>query len=188
MDKEHLSRPIWEVFDALDDEIENGDYSMAIMKILEAQTEEDVQRALEIVHIGETWNVLSCVKKARDALKTVVDYAESDKATENARCKLRFIGFKLEEDQQKKKADREYDAAVILATLAMHGGVCHIQKEVGINTVYSMIAENMKEMAQASELENVIQRMLRERRTRVVEDVVYPRRKHEFGRDQDNVS
>ena len=182
LDKDHLGRPLMEIYDSVDEEMNNKVHAEKLLVLLQLC---DYEEALTLLSIGETWNNMK-PREVPKALKTVVDYAESGKGSSGIQEKLRFIGYKLGEDSKKLKEEREFDEGVILVTLAMHGGVCHIQKEVGVNVVYGMIAQNMRGFSMANTIENIILRQLRQYRELVVEEV-YQSRKNSFGKDKDNI-
>eukprot|EP01006_Ploeotia_vitrea_P044148 TRINITY_DN66815_c6_g15_i1.p1 TRINITY_DN66815_c6_g15~~TRINITY_DN66815_c6_g15_i1.p1 ORF type:complete len:650 (+),score=352.98 TRINITY_DN66815_c6_g15_i1:166-1950(+) len=99
-------------------------------------------------------------------LRTIVEYAESDKASAKTRRRLRFIGQLL--IASAADAADDLDAASILAHLASHGGVCHIQKEVGISTLYAMVT-NSRDVIEAQSLERRLYRLLTQLRETLVE-------------------
>merc|ERR1711977_737458 len=71
-------------------------------------------------------------------LRTVVDYAESNASAET-RDRLRCVTHMLQTQD-----GQDVDAASVFFALAQNGGVCHVQKEVGIRAVYADMLGMMK--------------------------------------------
>jgi hypothetical protein len=70
-------------------------------------------------------------------IKSVIEYAEEDKnAGSNLKNKLRLITKFLRTNHEAQPG--------ILLMLAQHGGACNVMKEVGIDTAYSLLLDQMK--------------------------------------------
>eukprot|EP01083_Nonionella_stella_P040969 111086_1 len=86
-------------------------------------------------YFGQTYNTKGGLESP---LRTVVEYAENGEPVRGTKNKLRFITFQL------CSPDCEFDSAGLLVLLAYHGGVCHVQKEVGISMAYSLMTGTIR--------------------------------------------
>jgi len=99
-------------------------------------------------------------------LKTVVEYAERDEsAPADIKPKLRFVTKCLHE------ASAELDARELIIMLACHGGLCHVQKQIGIRMGYNALSGNLKSEMDASNIHNQILRLLVDTRETSVEQL-----------------
>lgn len=114
------------------------------------------EETYKIIVVGENWNNAATKAVAKSNLKTIIDYCEGGTGSAGVKEKLRYVGRALREDNKKDEKERQYDTAAILVTLSMHGNVCNVQKEVGVQTVYNLISETMKHAAEVESLRNRI--------------------------------
>mmetsp|Transcript_7824 Transcript_7824/g.8625 ORF Transcript_7824/g.8625 Transcript_7824/m.8625 type:complete len:261 (-) Transcript_7824:1124-1906(-) len=82
-------------------------------------------------------------------ISTVIQYCEQDE--ESRVCKtLRHITHLL------KTQPDDFDRANIFILLAAHGGMCNVQKEVGVRTAYNMMTNNLKTELEKESIANII--------------------------------
>lgn len=80
--------------------------------------------------------------------------------------KLRFVTKLLTEDTEGK-----YESAGIFLLLASHGNVCNLMKEVGVDMVYGMMTNSVKEDLGKQTMEASVLRLLRDLRYVLVEEL-----------------
>jgi len=98
-------------------------------------------------------------------LKTIVDFCEgSHLATKGLKEKLRLVTKIMIENN-------DVDRANIFILLAAHGGVCNIQKEVGVSMAYSLLTDSVQENVERISLKSFVLRILYSLRELIVEEV-----------------
>eukprot|EP01084_Bolivina_argentea_P252955 424777_1 len=105
---------------------------------------------------------------AIQTLKTTIDYAEhNSKCSSDAKTKLRAITKLIIE------SEKQSDYLHILLLLSSHGSVCNVMKEVGINSGYGMMTNNLNTYIKSQTLENQILKCLRDLRVLLVEELFH---------------
>lgn len=95
-------------------------------------------------------------------LQSIVDYCESsDKTSEGLKQKFRFVNEKI----QKK----EVDAVGLLILLAAHGGMCNVQKEVGVRMAFSFVTNSVKNEIEKQSLPHHVKKILANYREQLTE-------------------
>eukprot|EP00475_Leptophrys_vorax_P044432 TRINITY_DN889_c0_g1_i9.p1 TRINITY_DN889_c0_g1~~TRINITY_DN889_c0_g1_i9.p1 ORF type:complete len:399 (+),score=95.61 TRINITY_DN889_c0_g1_i9:52-1197(+) len=95
------------------------------------------------------------------------DYLSSTgKASETVRAMVSCIAYEL------KSFPEKYDAVGIMMALAQNGGVCDVQKEIGIRAVYAAMTDSMMQHMKSNALETKVLTLLKKQRVVVSEEVV----------------
>jgi hypothetical protein len=110
---------------------------------------------------------------AERRLSTLVDYCEGQgcyaagccsNASDSTTNKLRMVVQLIHVYQDEEKLP-------ILLLLAAHGGVCNVQKEIGIDSAYAQLTRTCAEHAHRSSFPVYVLRVLRQKREQLVEAV-----------------
>ena len=97
-------------------------------------------------------------------LKTVVEYSENDKtASKDIKPKLRYV--------TKALRDPELDGRDVLCMLACHGGLCHVQKEIGVRMAYASLNNTLKSEMDVQNPRNGVLRLLTDAREACIENL-----------------
>lgn len=97
-------------------------------------------------------------------LKTVVDYAERDAtASKDIKPKLRYVAKVLRNPL--------LDPRDVIVMMACHGGLCHVQKEIGVRMAYSSLCGNLKSDMDTQNPKNAVLRLLLEVREACIENL-----------------
>jgi hypothetical protein len=82
------------------------------------------------------------------SLNSVLNYAEDDAtASKDIKPKLRYVTKVLLEN-------KELDPRNVIIMLAVHGGVCHVQKEIAVRMAFSSLANTLKSDCEANNPKN----------------------------------
>lgn len=112
-------------------------------------------------------------------LSTIVDYCEGDhchaaghrsKAPDSTVQKLRMVVQLMHEDESESKSATKSKLPILLL-LAAHGGVCNVQKEVGIDAAYAQLTRTCAKHAEKTSFKTCVLRLLCEIRERIVEQM-----------------
>ncbi|ETO15620.1 hypothetical protein RFI_21748 [Reticulomyxa filosa] len=115
---------------------------------------------------GDSGTVFYGKDDARSKLSSVVSYAESNtSASKSAKHRLRVVTKLLVTDEKQEI----YHPTQILLLLAAHGNVCNVQKEVAINSAFSLMTDSMHELVEKHGIEVALYRVLRDYRYLLVE-------------------
>lgn len=163
----HLFQKIITPYDVVAD-LETKDAQRLTELVDECENYEEIYK---IMVVGENWNNAATKASAKNNLKTIIDYCEGGTGSAGVKEKLRYVGRALREDRKRDEKDRQYDTAAILVTLSLHGNVCNVQKEVGVQTVYNLVSETMKHAAEVESLRNRVYILLYSFRELQVEKV-----------------
>ena len=97
-------------------------------------------------------------------LKTVVDYAERDAtASKDIKPKLRYV--------TKVLRDPLIDPRDVIVMMACHGGLCHVQKEIGVRMAYASLSGTLKSDMDTQNPRNAVLRLLLEVREACIENL-----------------
>jgi len=103
--------------------------------------------------------------EAARRLQLVATYSETNaSAGPGIKNKLRMLTKVLTDPA------RTLDPVQLLLTLASHGGVCNIMKEVGIHTAYSLATDTVRDRFECATLDQQVLRALRDLREMLVEE------------------
>eukprot|EP00475_Leptophrys_vorax_P044435 TRINITY_DN889_c0_g2_i12.p1 TRINITY_DN889_c0_g2~~TRINITY_DN889_c0_g2_i12.p1 ORF type:complete len:370 (-),score=95.75 TRINITY_DN889_c0_g2_i12:61-1170(-) len=111
-------------------------------------------------HISSKEAVLAQLRHYSDYLNN----AERSSAT--VRAMVSCIAYEL------KSFPEKYDAVGIMMALAQNGGVCDVQKEIGIRAVYAAMTDSMMQHMKSNALETKVLTLLKKQRVVVSEEVV----------------
>ena len=155
------------------------------MEVLEAYENPDLIKDLDDVHAKELLEMQSkavwdedvlgryfgwCDSRAFatgaamvSPLTTVVEYAENDAtASKDIKPKLRYV----------TKALRTLpDPRDVIIMMACHGGLCHVQKEIGVRCAYAALSGTLKSDMDTQNPKNAVLRLLIETREACIEDL-----------------
>ncbi|ETO28420.1 hypothetical protein RFI_08711 [Reticulomyxa filosa] len=129
---------------------------------------------------GDTTRALTDEASTRKKLATVIEYAESNPSVSvKTKNRLRVITKLLMEQSLSlslsssslSSSSSSYDPSGILLLLAAHGNVCNVQKEIGIQSAYGLVTNNLSQVIEQQSVENSILRMLKEYRRLLVEEL-----------------
>jgi len=112
------------------------------------------------------------VDDAEERLSTLVNYCEEQcyavghkgTAPVITRDKLRMVAQLLHSQDDDSKLP-------VLIMLAAHGGVCNVQKEVGVDAAYSQLTRTAAEHAERCSFETCLLRVLRDKREQVMDQL-----------------
>jgi len=107
---------------------------------------------------------------ARERLKTVLDYAETNaQCSKHIRTKLRIITKLILEKGAEKSSEYKH----ILLLLASHGSVCNVMKETAISDAYGIMTNKLDHIIKAQTLQQQISKILRDFRVLLVEELFH---------------
>jgi hypothetical protein len=118
--------------------------------------------------ISELWGrVHTQVKQSmKQPLESYLHYLQSDpKCSSDVKKMVSCIVYELQTFPEK------YDAAGVLLMLAQNGGVCNVQKEFGIRSVYAGMMDSMMDHMKANSVETRILNILKKTRYVISEQV-----------------
>eukprot|EP00475_Leptophrys_vorax_P030379 TRINITY_DN4545_c0_g1_i6.p1 TRINITY_DN4545_c0_g1~~TRINITY_DN4545_c0_g1_i6.p1 ORF type:complete len:428 (-),score=98.63 TRINITY_DN4545_c0_g1_i6:168-1382(-) len=98
-------------------------------------------------------------------LDCYLPYLESNQSSLEVKNMVSCIAHELVNSQ------KQYDVPSILAALSAHGGVCNVQKEIGIRMVYAGMMDSMMEHMKANSLETRVLNILKRARVALSEEV-----------------
>lgn len=105
-------------------------------------------------------------------LKTVLEYAENDvSASKDIKPKLRYVTKVLKDTVAAAVRTDSCDPREILILMACHGGLCNVQKEIGIRCAFAALAGTLKSDLDEQNIVNVIRRLLKEQREQSIENL-----------------
>lgn len=157
--KEHVNFGISEV---VDDMKLDGSDANGLLKILDGLT----ISSDEFTIYGQANTSVTNKQSAQSKLKTIVDYCEThEKASPNAKKKLRYITKRLLEEEFKDMA------TPMLLLLASNGEMCHVMKESAVDLAYGMMTGTVKEDVEKQTLDQLVLRLLRELRYLIAEEI-----------------
>eukprot|EP00658_Telonema_sp_P-2_P073828 TRINITY_DN62963_c0_g1_i1.p1 TRINITY_DN62963_c0_g1~~TRINITY_DN62963_c0_g1_i1.p1 ORF type:complete len:277 (+),score=84.78 TRINITY_DN62963_c0_g1_i1:92-922(+) len=133
-----------------------------LLEIFETRKGEFTEEALDLWRGWQDAKIFGSADVVKSRLDTIVEYGEQ-RASGDIRQRLRCITFLL----QAKPED--YDPVSILLCLAQNGGVCDVQKEVGIRMVYAQMTGRGSSDAEALSLEGTLLQLLQAVREVVIE-------------------
>lgn len=146
--REHVLRKIPVLFE-LDDEAVLDAHPLVLLHL-----HSQCSWPEEFLGLIPGWGTARAFAKSDDMLKpltSVIDYCEGGECSQGIRKKLRFLAKMLseEKDTETVRGDSDLDLlrcgsdlfAGVLSVLASHGGVCHIQKEIGVNISFRLLSE-----------------------------------------------
>jgi len=137
--------------------------STEILEIYEKTEMDKDQLALWANYGGGT--LYTNKSQLKSPLQTIIEYCEN--STSDIKNRLRLVNQLL---QQRIKAEN-FDPTGILSLLAAHGGVCNVQKEVGVRMAYAFLTDSMKLEMDKQSLCSAILRFLIGLRELIVEQV-----------------
>lgn len=109
-------------------------------------------------------------------LRTYTQYLESSATAEDTKDIARAIIYEL------KTYPDKYDRSSILLALAQNGGVCNVQKEVGLRMVYADMTDSMLQHMESKSVETAVLTLLKKSREAACEKVATSSiRKYNFG-------
>jgi hypothetical protein len=94
----------------------------------------------------------------KSRLETYTQYLSSSKGAPDVKNKASCIAFEL------KNYPEKYDAVGILMALAQNGGVCNVQKEIGIRSVYASMMDSMMAHTTENSVETKVLTLLKKNR------------------------
>eukprot|EP01125_Pyxidicula_operculata_P021813 TRINITY_DN8662_c0_g1_i1.p1 TRINITY_DN8662_c0_g1~~TRINITY_DN8662_c0_g1_i1.p1 ORF type:complete len:338 (+),score=57.45 TRINITY_DN8662_c0_g1_i1:156-1169(+) len=100
-------------------------------------------------------------------IKTIIDYCESTTAStsDGLKHKLRLITDKLK--------NNEVNRVGILILLAAHGGMCNVQKEVGVRMAYSFVTNSVKQEVEKQSLPTHVKKILKDLKETLTEKTYF---------------
>jgi hypothetical protein len=167
LDRQHTQKQVKEMIDEVDVSNHSCPELLGILPTMASETAFLEAKAL--------WSN-AAFKDAEDAekrLSTLVAYCEEvgchavghhGVAPEITRRKLRMVASLLNGQDHAEKLP-------VLLLLAAHGGVCNVQKEVGVDAAYAQLTRTHAEHASRSSFEAYVFRILHEHREQAVESV-----------------
>jgi hypothetical protein len=162
--RSHVHKDVQELAEEIDD---SSHRCHELLGILPGISEEDVSQVLPL------WSDIKSIDDAEARLTTLVDYCERGgcygvgmmtAAPECTTKKLRMV-------TQLFTGQNPIQKLSMLLLLAAHGGVCNVQKEVGIDAAYAQMTRTCSELAERSSFEAHVFRLLRQKREQVVEEL-----------------
>ena len=166
--KEHMQERVLEIYEQLGDECKIS--TVDVEGLLTLYEKVDISN--EALKLGINYSGSQAFhdkNSLRNPLQQVVNYCKNEHDGRNPHIpgKLKYIVHMLSSDPI-----LETDAAPgALVTLAMHGGMCHQQKEVGIDLVYSLLTGSAAAEYSRKGLKQCILRLLASLRVNLVEQL-----------------
>jgi hypothetical protein len=131
---------------------------------------EKTEFTTELLDLWKGWqegNLFSSKDSVRTRLSTYSSYLEASKTADEVKNMANAIAYEL------VKFPEKYDAAGIMIALAQNGGVCNVQKEIGVRTVYAAMMDSMMEHMNANAIETKVLSLLKKNRFALSESVAY---------------
>ena len=159
--REHTATPVVEMYG--DADLGHAYDANRLLALFSAQHVEDA--TLDLWRNTLNYRIFENKAEALRRLQLVATYSETNaSAGPGIKNKLRMLTKILTDPA------RTLDPVQLLLTLASHGGVCNIMKEVGIHTAYSLATDTVRDRFECATLDQQVLRALRDLREMLVEE------------------
>jgi len=162
VNKQHVFKPVAEVLSSLKG-LEGYD-AYKLMKVWDRQTIK--QSDLDMWTSYSNGKLFNSKSKAREYLKTVIDYASGNLPTKKCKLQIKYVAKELFENKETYD-----DPKGLLLLIASHGNVCNVMKEVGVQSAYSSLTNQTQALFASQAIEERVLALLAEFRELAIEEL-----------------
>lgn len=162
VNRQHVFKPVAEVLSSLKG-LEGYD-AYKLLKVWDRQTIK--QSDLDMWTSYSNGKLFNSKSKAREYLKTVIDYASGNLPTKKCKLQIKYVAKELFENKETYD-----DPKGLLLLIASHGNVCNVMKEVGVQSAYSSLTNQTQALFASQTIEERVLALLAEFRELAIEEL-----------------